>query len=207
MVVGCKPYQIGKGTPPQTKTLVEDRFFDADYKKDDMYKPYLRGEDFQKYDLNPQESRWISYGEWLAELRPSAPFFVPKKIIIRQTADTLIATIDDKQYLNLNNVHNLVLKEKGYSLKFMLSLINSRFLSFIHRVLVPEFGRVFAEVKIVNLEKLPIPRISFTTPEKNRKERFRKAIELYESYMVELEQKGNANEKTEASEEHNRTMG
>ena len=207
IVVGCKPYQVGKGTPAQTKHTVENRLFDANFQKDKTYKQYLRGEDFSKYSLDPQHSRWVSYGEWLAEPRPSAPFFVPNKIVIRQTADTLIATIDDKQYLNLNNVHNLVLKEKCYSLNFMLSLINSRFLSFIHHVLVPEFGRVFAEVKIVNLEKLPIPSISFTTPEKDRKERVRKAIELYESYMVELEQKGNANEKTEASAEHNRAVG
>jgi len=204
---GLKPYEVGKGFPVQTKKDVEKRVFDADFQKDKTFKQYLRGEDFFKYSLNPQHSRWISYGEWLAAPRPSTPFFAPDKIVIRQTADTLIATIDDKQYLNLNNVHNLVLKEKGYSLKFILSLINSRFLSFIHRVLVPEFGRVFAEVKIVNLEKLPIPSISFTTPEKDHKERVRKAIELYESYMVELEQKGNANEKTEASAEHNRAVG
>ena len=42
-------------------------------------------------------------------------------------------------------------------------------MSFVHRVFVPEFGRVFAEVKIVNLEKLPIRLISFVTPIENRK--------------------------------------
>lgn len=58
-----------------------------------------------------------------------------------------------------------------------------------------------------NIECLPIPAISFITPEKERKERVRKAIELYESYMVELEQKGYANEKTEVSAEPNRAVG
>ena len=55
----------------------------------------------------------------------------------------------------------------------------------MHRVLVPEFGRVFAEVKIVNLEKLPIPRISFTTPEKERKEFFKEAVKLYKGSKYE----------------------
>lgn len=207
LVVGCKPYQTGKGTPPQTKENVVNRLFDATYKKDNSYKQYLRGEDFHRYSLNPQEERWISYGSWLAEPRPSAPFFAAQKVVIRQTADTLITTIDDNMYLNLNNVHNLVLKEKHYSLPFILSLLNSKFLSFFYRIIVPEFGRIFAEVKIVNLEKLPIPLITFTTPEKERKARVQKAIELYESYMVELEQKGYANEKTEASAEYNRAVG
>ena len=202
---GLKPYEVGKGTPPQTKRVVENRIFDADSKKDATYKPYLRGEDFFKYSFSFQKPRWISYGEWLAAPRPTTPFFVPKKIIIRQTADTLIATIDDKQYLNLNNVHNLVLKSENYSLEFILALLNSKLLSFIHRVIVPEFGRVFAEVKIVNLEKLPIPNISFTTPEKKRKERVGEAIELYKAYMLDLE-KGKSDEKTEVSEKFNRAV-
>jgi len=180
IVVGCKPYQVGKGTPPQAKKIVENRIFDATFKKDDTFKPYLRGEDFHKYSLNPQKERWISFGEWLAEPRSSAPFFVPQKIVIRQTADSIIATIDNKQYLNLNNVHNLVLKaDEGYSLKFILALLNSKFLSFLHRMIVPEFGRVFAEVKIVNLEKLRIPRISFKIPDKERKKKLKEAIGLY----------------------------
>ena len=181
LIVGCKPYQTGKGIPPQTKSIVENRIFDADFKKDATYKPYIRGEDFYKYELNPQESRWISYGEWLAEPRPSAPFFAPQKIVIRQTADTIIATIDDKQYLNLNNVHNLILKVENYSLEFVLALLNSELLSFLHTMIVPEFGRVFAEVKIVNLGKLPIPSISFTTIKKEREKVMERFKELYSS--------------------------
>ncbi|MCJ7509022.1 MAG: Eco57I restriction-modification methylase domain-containing protein [candidate division Zixibacteria bacterium] len=183
MTVGCKPYQIVKGSPPQTKEIVDARLFDSDYKKDDTYKPYLRGEDFYKYDLDPQESRWISYGEWLAEPRPSAPFFASKKIVIRQTADTLIATIDTNRYINLNNVHNLVLNVENFSLEFILSLLNSEFLSFVHRVFVPEFGRVFAEVKIVNLEKLPIRQISFVTSRECRKKLFNEAESHYKKFL------------------------
>jgi hypothetical protein len=67
-------------------------------------------------------------------------------------------------------------------------------------------SRVFY-VLIKDAKRFSVPQISFTTPEKERKERSHKAIELYESYMVELEQKGNANEKTEASAEHNRAVG
>ncbi len=206
IIVGCKPYQSGKGNPPQSKKDVDNRVFDATYKKDKTYKLYLRGEDFYKYNLNPQEYRWISFGDWLAEPRPSAPFFAPKKIIIRQTADTIIATIDNIQYINLNNVHNLILTVKGYSLEFILALLNSKLLSFLHTMIVPEFGRVFAEVKIVNLEKLPIPPISFTTPEKERAERVSEAIALYKNYMLELQQGGVLNEKTEVSGEYNRTV-
>lgn len=193
---GLKPYEVGKGTPPQTKKDVENRIYDAIYKKNESYKPFLRGEDFHRYNLNPIESRWLNYGECLAAPRPTTPFFAPKKITIRQTADKIIATIDDKQYLNLNNVHNLLLKGEDYFLEFILSLLNSRFLSFVHTMIVPEFGRVFAEVKIVNLEKLPIPRISFTTPEDERKDRVAEGIGLYKKCMLALESEGVSYDKT-----------
>lgn len=178
---GLKPYEVGKGNPPQTKRDVENRIFDAEFKKDNTYKPYLRGEDFHKYDFNPNEPRWISYGDWLAAPRPTTPFFVSKKIVIRQTADLIIATIDNKQYLNLNNVHNLILNVENYSLEFILALLNSKLLSFIHTMIVPEFGRVFAEVKIVNLEKLPIPCIDFITPIKTREGEVARFKSLYSS--------------------------
>jgi len=183
MVVGSKPYQVGKGNPPQKKEQVKGRIFDAPFKKNATYKPYLRGEDFHRYCLDAKESRWISYGEWLAEPRPAAPFFVPKKIIIRQTADSIISTIDDQQYLNLNNVHNLTPKIENFSLMFILTLLNSRFLSFMHRIIVPEFGRVFAEVKIVDLEKLPIRRISYVTPKAKKKSLVDEAMDYYQRYF------------------------
>lgn len=97
----------------------------------------------------------------------------------RQTADSIIATVDNEQCLNLNNVHNLILKVEGHSLEFALTLLNSKLLSFIHTMIVPEFERGFAKVKIVNLEKLPIPRISFTTPSDERKKLFESSVKLY----------------------------
>jgi hypothetical protein len=107
----------------------------------------------------------------------------------------------------LNSIIVIHISDTSYKLYFIISLLNSRLLRYVYKNLTQEEDRVFAEVKPINLRKLPIPKISFSTPEKDRKERVRKAIELYESYMVELEQKGNANEKTEASAEHNRAVG
>ena len=36
---------------------------------------------------------YLSYGEWLAEPRKKAPFFDDEKIILRQTADSLICLL------------------------------------------------------------------------------------------------------------------
>lgn len=180
MTVGVKPYQTGKGKPKQTKQTVEQRVFDADYRKDKTYHQFLMGRDLGRYVVDPLEERWISYGEWLAEPRPGAPFFEPRRIIIRQTGDSIIAAIEDRQRLTLNNIHNLRLKREPPAMEFLLGVLNSRLITYYHQQVVPEKNRVFAEVKIVDLEQIPFPRIGFTTPEKQRSSLLAKSKQLYQ---------------------------
>ena len=164
MTVGIKPYQTGKGKPKQTREMVKKRTFDATYRRDSTYHQYLMGRDINRYVVAPLEERWISYGEWLAEPRPKAPFFESKRIIVRQTGDSIIATLENKQRLTLNNIHNLRLRLQLPTYEFLLAILNSRLITYFHQQVVPEANRVFAEVKIVDLERLPIRRISFITP-------------------------------------------
>lgn len=116
ITVGIKPYQTGKGKPKQTKDTVKNRTFDANFKKDRAYRRYLVGTDIHRYGANPAE-RWISYGDWLAEPRPSAPFDAPEKILIRQTGDSIVASLDTDQHLTLNNLHNVELTDNRYSIR------------------------------------------------------------------------------------------
>lgn len=168
MTVGIKPYQEGKGEPKQTEEIVKNRAFDATYRKDESYHRYLMGRDIDRYIIELLKDRWLSYGEWLAEPRPAAPFFEPKRIVIRQTGDSIIAALEDEQRLTLNNIHNLLLRPQPPTYEFLLAILNSKLITFFHQHVVPEDERVFAEVKIVDLEHLPIPCILFTTNEIER---------------------------------------
>ncbi len=161
VVCGLTPYRLGKGKPKQSATIVKERGFDADFKKDNSYRRYLMGRDFNKYSWQIEKERWISYGEWLAEPRYKAPFNDPQKIVIRQTSDKLIAHLDTHQFLSLKNVHNLRVTESDFTYEYLLGIINSKLLDWWYQKLIPEKGRVFAEVKVVNLEKLPIKSIDF----------------------------------------------
>ncbi|MFC7688692.1 TaqI-like C-terminal specificity domain-containing protein [Paeniroseomonas aquatica] len=102
-----KPYQIGKGKPAQTKDIVENRTFDASKKISNEYRQYLRGRDIGRFEIKPLEQRFLRYGPWLAEPRPSANFDAITKILVRQTGDEIIAALDDQQFLCLNNLHVL----------------------------------------------------------------------------------------------------
>jgi hypothetical protein len=156
--VGIKPYQVGKGKPKQTKSDVENRIFDSNIKKDKFYKQYLRGSDINQYYLDSKTFRFIKYGEWLAEPRPAAKFDAKIKIFMRQTGDSLIATLDDQKLLCLNNMHVLVPKSdiKEVDLKCILGIINSKLLNWIYQNRNPEKGEALAEVKKTNVAQLPI---------------------------------------------------
>jgi len=160
-VCGLTPYRLGKGKPPQNVKVVKNREFDADFKKDKSYRQYVMGRDFHRYVWQIEKERWISYGYWLAEPRYKAPFDDEVKIIIRQTSDRLIAHLDTHRYLSLKNVHNLRITADSLPYQYLLGLINSKVLDWWYKKLIPEKGRIFAEVKVVNLEKLPIRLIDF----------------------------------------------
>ena len=164
VVVGIKPYQVGKGQPKQTREIVENRSFDATNKKDNTYRRYIRGSDINRYCTQWDQTHWISYGQWLAEPRKRENFDAKEKIIIRQTGDSLIATLDREQFLCLNNTHTINLKNTLYDLRYILALINSHLMNYYYQSLNPEKGEALAEVKATNVKRLPIRHIDFDNP-------------------------------------------
>jgi type I restriction-modification system DNA methylase subunit len=158
IVVGLKPYQKGKGKPKQSEIDVRGRVFDATSKLGDDYYKLLRGSDINKYTINWTSGVWLKYGEHIAEPRFSANFFDDEKIVVRQTSDKLIATIDTEKYICMNNLHVITRRKQGRDMnfKFVLALINSKLLDFYYTLLNPEKGESLAEVKKENLSVLPI---------------------------------------------------
>ncbi|MBN2455580.1 MAG: Eco57I restriction-modification methylase domain-containing protein [Sedimentisphaerales bacterium] len=87
--------------------------------------------------------------------------FEGKKVIIRQTADHIIATYDEEDFYLLDSLLVLKLKnDSRYNYKFILAVLNSSFSNFLYMNFTQEGGRVFAQVKPKNIRKLPIPQIS-----------------------------------------------
>jgi len=156
IIVGIKPYQRGKGEPKQTAETVKQKIFTSSEKINDTYLPCVIGKDFHRYGFMRDVEMYLSYGKWLAEPRASAPFFDNEKIILRQTADRPLGTIDNQKRINLNNVYNVGLISDKFKLRYLLALLNSKLFKIIYRNTAQEKGRLFAEVKKVYLAKLPI---------------------------------------------------
>ena len=157
IVQGTKPFQKGKGKPPQDKETMDSKPFVQNSKMDDSFRPLLRGSLMNRYQIFWNQDYWISYGDWLAEPRYSAKFDCKEKIVVRQTGDSIIACFDNSQFICRDNLY-VIRDDSGLqNLELILTILNSRLLTWYFRnILNPEQGKAMAQVKRGHLQLLPI---------------------------------------------------
>lgn len=87
--------------------------------------------------------------------------FTEPKILLRQTADSVIASFDESGFFVLDSILIFQIDKKfDISYKFALAVLNSKLTTFIYRNLTQEEGRGFAQVKPKNIRKLFIPKMT-----------------------------------------------
>lgn len=154
---GCKPYQVGKGTPKQTRETVEEKPFTSEVQRTAQFRPLLRGRLISRYHILWRNDLWIKFGEWLAEPRLTANYDTSEKIVIRQTGDSLIAALDHRQFVVMNNMFTIVPREKVSITKLALAALNSSVLNWYYQTCInPEKGEALAEIKKGHLTQLPL---------------------------------------------------
>ncbi len=155
---GVKPFEKGKGTPPQTKQIVEEKPYVRDGDKpDENWSPLMRGSLMHRYTNLWNDNYWILYGKWLAAPRDKKIFEAPEKIIVRQTGDSIIATIIDAGVICRDNLHICIAKSESLNLKYILGVLNSKLIDFFYTFINPEKGEALAQVKKTHVEALRIP--------------------------------------------------
>ena len=161
---GVKPFEKGKGMPAQTAKTMKEKPFVAEHQtkpEGEHWLPLMRGRLMNRYVSYWNNDSWIDYGEWLAAPRNPALFEVEEKIIVRQTGDSIIATLIGKNIIARDNLHLLL--PKNSDLKFVLGILNSKLTDFIYYQINPEKGEVLAQVKKGHIEQLLIPVITKET--------------------------------------------
>lgn len=176
---GLKAYQVGKGKPPQTKEDVKNRIFDYDYQYDNYSFPYLNGKDVSRY-YHKLPSIYLKYGAHLAEPR-SLRCFQEECLIIREITGkyprSIIATYSSKHETLLFNISNIAVMPKEGSnidLKYILSLMNSKLMSYYFMHTTPKaIRKMFPKIILKDLRNFPIKIIS-----KNDQDFFINKVEL-----------------------------
>ena len=129
---------------------------------------YWKGADIDAYFIAPKTSRFVRI-KTISKLKPNERVILNKtyfeltpKIIWRQTAEYPIATIDNRGIWFGRSIQAGRIKleyDAEIDYKYLLSLLNSRYLRYLYIQNVKESGRVFPQVKLEKLKKLPIREI------------------------------------------------
>ena len=180
---GTKLYEKGKGNPPQTQLVVKEKPYTSNKLLPD-FEPLITGGDIQKYVIK-NELIYVKYGVWLAAPRNES-IFRNQKIIVRRTDDSIIASIDCDLRICQNSVHCLLKKEDSiFSDYFLLSILNSFYIKWWYQKKNFQMvGKPFAEVKVIYLSRIPVPKISFITPAEKRQTYLENTINLYQQYQI-----------------------
>ena len=106
--------------------------------------------------------------------------------MVRQTGDSIIATVISETFYARNNLHILLPIQKSYHLHYIVALLNSKLINYCYSVINPEKGEALAEVKAQHVEQLPIHPIDFSS--RSEKATYDKMVSLVSS-MLDLNKK------------------
>lgn len=188
---------------------IKDLFL-SDNKKDERYKKFLDGNCVSKYNID-WDGKWICYDSDLnkkeldnkkksfkalkndnhefkrksqsgVRLREKY-IFEQTKIITRQNAKRIIGTLDEENYYVKNSLHNILLKDKNYDLKFILGILNSKLMDFYFQNKIGKTGELFSQMKVEYVKQLPIFNLTKTD------ENISKEIISLVSILLELNRK------------------
>jgi TaqI-like C-terminal specificity domain len=167
--LGVTPYDKYKGHTP---SQIERRVFHAALKKDKTFRKLLAGNDVCRYWLGWNGKEWISYGPWLGASREQR-FFIERRILVKQiidwTSKRIWATITDEELYNTQNAFNL-LARPGWSLDYLLGIINSELMTFFHRKkYLDEFKMRFQKILIKDCRRLPMRPVDQNNAEGKRR--------------------------------------
>jgi hypothetical protein len=86
--------------------------------------------------------------------------FLPDRLLMRQTSDTLFVAYqnlkEDGQFYTDNTLFTISLSQNLGSLKYYLALLNSKLINYVYQYLSMEEGKILAQVKTALVEEVPV---------------------------------------------------
>ena len=174
----------------EAEKIKSTRAWHSTRKLDKTYLPELQGGDVFRFETG-WSGVWVKYGEWVSSYVELEYFSAPR-LIFREITDEpphrLLATYVTDTFVHNPSVLNACFLRTEYSHLFCLALINSSLLSeYFYRTSPKSDKGLFPKVLVEDIRKLPIRRISFTTPEVERERLVKQGKELYEEYLQNKE--------------------
>lgn len=113
----------------------------------------LRGKEIGKFHIEPAKNFINFNSEQYQQVAPIKFYRAKEKILYRFISNSLVFAYDNKQRLTLNSCNILIPRIKGYSMKYILAVLNSSVAQFY-------FSNKYHTFKVLRsqLESIPIPK-------------------------------------------------
>lgn len=165
MYQGMKPYEKGKGNPPQTREMMNEKVYHSNIKIDETYFPLLGAKHIQRYFLVPF-SEYIKYGKNLAAPR-NPEIFKGERILINRilSKNKIDGVLLSETYINNTDVFNLIPQPNNpVSIKVLYGLIVSKLCATYFKKANVNLNRnAFPKINVNTLEAFPVPEIPIET--------------------------------------------
>jgi hypothetical protein len=161
---GITPYDKYRG---QSDKIIKSRAFHFDKKKDETCGKWLAGKDISRY-FSKWSGEWLSYGDWLAASR-SPEFFTGERLLFREIPGKnkrIQATYIEKEvFYHGHSITPFKITKDNFSLLYILAIVNSKLLSWLGQLLLPNFGKnIFPKLNPKDILQLPIKKIDLEKP-------------------------------------------
>ena len=158
--LGITPYDKYQGHSQET---IKSRAFHSNEKIDTSYKPLIAGENILRFNVTNQIREYIKYGDWLGAMREEK-YFTEPRIIVRQIVSgkppRIYAGFTDES-LYFTQIGFSVIPKNKESVKFILSLMNSKLITYYHKYKFLDIEKdLFQKILIANCKQFPIVIIS-----------------------------------------------
>ena len=145
--------KFGKGF--QTERDYIEKSYHSNKKLDNTYYREVRGKNVFPYFFELSD-KYVSWGDWLAEPR-EWKYFTGERIYLRKiVGETLYAAHVNNINIADQSVYIAKVKDKDVDTKFLLSLFNSKLLTWYFRVKTNEFDKLFPQIKVTEFKELPV---------------------------------------------------
>jgi len=145
----------------------DDSQYLVDEKLEDAHR-VLRGADIGRYRLQWAGLYVVYKPDELHDPARRENFEHPDKLLMRRLGSDLTVTWDRGRFFVMDTLYTMVPLRLDIENGYLLAVLNSNYLSKYYQLLVPIKGRTFPELRIFDVNKLPIRRIDFTTPAEER---------------------------------------
>jgi len=193
---GINYQRVGVGMAVKGKSDLGKRLLYEGNREKPTHVMFWKGSDIGRYWICQETPRFCRQ-ECKEELRPNEVVRLAKevyrqvpKILLRQTADRILACIDYRGIWFGRSILCITPQEGGkHKVEYFLGLLNSKYFKYLYQTITGERRRVFAQVKFSKLKQLPIRTIDFDNPDDKAKHD--KMVKLVER-MLDLHKKLNA---------------